>query len=123
MLKLTLVPDEYLTINDNIIVQLARVAGGRAYLKIEADRSVPIVRGTVLERQGASRPECLAPPPRKKPGHHRDKIYRWNDDRERAVHAMLQAIDQLEQTGETQETQTLRTQLTRLVPTYWEEEV
>lgn len=123
MLKLTLLPDEYLTINGSIIVQLARVAGGRAYLKVEADKSIPIMRGTVLERQGEARPDCLAPPPRTKPGHHRDRIYRWNDDRERAVRAMKQTIDLLEQAGNESEAEFLRTQLDRLIPTFWEEEV
>ena len=61
MLKLSLLPDEYLTINDNIVVQLTRVAGGRAYLAVNADRSVPVVRGTVLEREGGKRPDCLSP--------------------------------------------------------------
>ena len=32
MLKLTLLPEEYLTINDSVVIQLKRVAGGRADL-------------------------------------------------------------------------------------------
>ena len=48
MLKLTLLPDEYVTINGDIVVQLCRVAGGRADVAVHADRSVPIVRGEVL---------------------------------------------------------------------------
>ena len=57
MLSLSLLPDEYLSINNGqIIVHLIRVAGGRAHLRIEADRSVPIVRGALLEREGAARP-------------------------------------------------------------------
>ena len=123
MLKLTLLPDEYITINGDIVIQLARVAGGRAYLKVEADKTVPIMRGAVLERQGETRPDCLASPPRTKPGHHRDRIYRWNDDRERAVRAIKQAIDRLEQEGNQEEVKVLRTQLDRLIPTFWEEEV
>ena len=64
MLSLSLLPDEYLSINNGqIIVHLIRVAGGRAHLRIEADRSVPIVRGALLEREGAPRPDCLTPPP------------------------------------------------------------
>ena len=61
MLKLTLLPDEYLMIGNNTVVQLARIAGGRADLAIDAPRTVPIVRGAVLERDGGQRPACLAP--------------------------------------------------------------
>ena len=53
MLKLTLLPHEYLMIGDSIVVQLSRVAGGRADLAIDAPRTVPIVRGVVLERETA----------------------------------------------------------------------
>ena len=84
MLKLTLLPDEYLTINGDIVVQLKRVAGGRADVAVDAPREMPVVRGTLLERQGGERPACLAPPARKKGRTYRDQIFRWNDDRERA---------------------------------------
>ena len=123
MLSLSLLPDEYLSINNGqIIVHRIRVAGGRAHLRIKADRSVPIVRGTLLEREGAPRPDCLTPPPRRKPGHRRDRLYLWNDDRERAVRAIKQSIDRLAQTGETAESDILRTQLNRLIPSVWEEQ-
>ena len=97
MLKLTLLPDEYLTINGDIVVQLKRVAGGRADVAVDAPREMPVVRGTLLERQGGERPACLAPPARKKGRTYRDQIFRWNDDRERAVRAMRRALDLLEQ--------------------------
>lgn len=123
MLSLSLLPDEYLSINNGqIIVHLVRVAGGRAHLRVEADRSVPIVRGALLEREGAARPSCLTPPPRRKPGHRRDRLYLWNDDRERAVQAINQSIERLEQKGDKAEADILRTQLNRLIPTVWEEE-
>lgn len=59
MLHLALLPEEYLTIDGNIVVQLARISGSRAYLRLEADRSVTIVRGKLLERAGTSKPDCL----------------------------------------------------------------
>ena len=65
MLKLTLNQDEYLTIGDGIVVQLTDVGGHHAELTIYADRSIPIVRGEVLERQGGKRPACLDSKPRK----------------------------------------------------------
>lgn len=123
MLKLTLRPEEYLTINGTIVVQLMRVAGGHADLAIHAGRSVPIVRGEVLERQGGERPACLAPPPKKKARSVRDQYFRWNDDRERAVRAMKQVMDRLERNGSGEEAKILRTQLDRIIPAVWEDEV
>ena len=121
MLKLTLLPDEYLMIGNNTVVQLARIAGGRADLAIDAPRTVPIVRGAVLEREGGQRPACLAPPARTKARYHRDQIFRWNDDRERAVRVMKRVIDRLEENGAGDEAGILRTQLDRLIPAFWEE--
>lgn len=65
MLKLALTPGEYIAINDNVIVQLCRSTGGRAFLAITAPKEVPIVRGAVLEREGGQRPEGLADIPPK----------------------------------------------------------
>lgn len=121
MLKLTLLPNEYLVIGDNTVVQLARIAGGRADLAIDAPRTVPIVRGAVLERDGGQRPACLAPPARTKARYHRDQIFRWNDDRERALRVMKRVIDRLEENGAGDEAGILRTQLDRLIPAFWEE--
>lgn len=61
MLSISLQPNEYITIGD-IVVKLSRLSGDRCYLAIEADKSIPIVRGTVLEREGGTRPACLTPP-------------------------------------------------------------
>ncbi len=123
MLKLTMLPDDYLTINGNIVVQLSRVAGGRADVAIHAGREVPIVRGEVLERQGGKRPECLDPPAKKKSHYRRDQVFRWNDDRERAVKAMRQVMDRLEQNGSADEARLLRLQLDRIVPAVWEDDL
>ena len=123
MLKLTLLPEEYLLINDSIVVQLKRVAGGRVDVAIEAPREFPIVRGAVLERNGGKRPDCLAPPSGKKARYYRDQVFRWNDDRERAVRVMKQVLDQLEQDGSRDAAQLLRTPLDRIIPTFWEEDL
>ena len=123
MLKLTLLPEEYLLINDSIVVQLKRVAGGRVDVAIEAPREFPIVRGAVLERNGGKRPDCLAPPSGKKARYYRDQVFRWNDDLERAVRVMKQVLDQLEQDGSRDAAQLLRTQLDRIIPTFWEEDL
>ena len=123
MLKLTLLPDEYLTVNGDIVVQLLRVAGGRADVAVEAPREMPMVRGAVLERSGGQRPACLAPPPKKKPRYYRDQVFRWNDDRERAVRAMKRVFDRLEEQGSVEEAKVLRTQLDRIIPAFWEDDL
>ena len=123
MLKLSLAAGEYLTINGNIVVQVYRAENGRSYLAIDAPRTVPIVRGAVLERDGGQRPACLAPPARTKARYHRDQIFRWNDDRERAVRVMKRVIDRLEENGAGDEAGILRTQLDRLIPAFWEEDL
>ena len=120
MLKLTLLPDEYLTVGNSIVVQLLRVSGGRADVAIEAPRTVPVVRGAVLERQGGKRPACLEPPPKKKARYYRDQVFRWNDDRERAVRAMLKVMDRLGENGAGEEADILRAQLERIIPAVWE---
>ena len=43
MLKLTLTPGEYLTIGDDVVVQLYRSEGRRAYLAIDAPKEVPVL--------------------------------------------------------------------------------
>ena len=123
MLKLTLLPDEYLMIGNNTVVQLARIAGGRADLAIDAPRTVPIVRGAVLERDGGQRPACLASPAKKKARYRRDQVFRWNDDRERAVQAMRRVMDRLEENGSADEARLLRLLLDRIVPAVWEDDL
>ena len=123
MLKLTLLPDEYLTVRDDIVIQLTRVAGGRAELAVDAPREFPIVRGAVLEKNGGQRPACLAPPPKKKAKSSRDQVFRWNDDRERAVRIMKRTLDQLDQSQFSQEAKLLRDQLNRINPAVWEDDL
>lgn len=65
MLKLSLAPGEYLTIGENVVVQVYRAENGRTYLAIDAPREVPIVRGVVREREGAQPPAKLAQVPQK----------------------------------------------------------
>lgn len=123
MLKLTMYPDDYLTISDNIVIHLTRAAGGHADVAIDAPREIPVLRGAVFERQGGQRPACLYPPMKKKPRYYRDKFFPWNDDRERAVRLMKQIFDQLEQGGLADEVGVLREQLEYIIPRFWEDEV
>ena len=123
MLKLTLLPEEYLTIDGRIVVQLRRVAGGRADLWVEAPREVGVLRGAVLERNGGQRPACLPPPSGRKARGYRDQIFRWNDDRERAVRAMKRTLDQLREKGAVQEAELLSRQLDHIIPAFWEDDL
>ena len=61
MLSISLEPEEYITIGDGVVVKFTKADRGRCYLAIEADRSVPIVRGKVLERNGTPPPACVRP--------------------------------------------------------------
>lgn len=124
MLQLSLRPGEYLTIHGDIVVQLAQLSGSRAFLRVEADRSIPIVRGKVLERSGAPRPECLASLPRSRARKGRDAVYHWSAERERAVRHNGTAPGAGGRAGDSrEEAQALRAQLEHLLPTVWEEEL
>ena len=123
MLQLSLRPGEYLTIHGDIVVQLAQLSGRRAFLRVEADRSIPIVRGKVLERSGAPRPEYLASLPRSRARKDRDAVYHWSAERERAVRTMEQLLERMEAGDSREEAQALRAQLEHLLPTVWEEEL
>ena len=59
MLCLALTAGEYLTIGDNVVIQVGRVEGGRCQLVVHAPREIAILRGEVLEREGGQRPACI----------------------------------------------------------------
>ena len=62
MLSLNLNQGEYLTIGQDVVLQVDRVSGDRCKLMIQAPREIPIVRGAVLEREGGQRTACSTPP-------------------------------------------------------------
>lgn len=123
MLKLTLSPEEYFLMDGGVVIQLQRVAGGRALLAVEAPRETRVLRGALYEQQGGKRPDCLTPPSQKKKHYVRDQMFPWNDDRERAVRAMRKVFDQLTEQGQTQQANALRTQLDRIIPQFWEDDL
>ncbi len=53
MLCLSLLPGEYLTIGEDVVLQYDRTTGDRCRIVVNAPREIPIVRGAVLEREGA----------------------------------------------------------------------
>lgn len=111
MLFLQLKTGEYMTIGDNIVVQMNDVSGNRCKLMIEAPREVPIVRGEVLERAGADRPECVLEAPfqhRSGPG------LSWNRNKSQTLIAMRRLIAEMD--GENDHIKDLRRQLDFLFP-------
>ncbi len=123
MLTLSLRQDDYFTIGGGVTVQVSKIAGTRCALSIDADRSVPIVRGQVRERGGESRPACLMKAPRRTRRYRHDAVFLWNDSREQAVRSIEKLADQLERAGQQEAAQTLRTQVGHIVPEVWEDEV
>lgn len=67
MLSLQLKSGDYLTIGDDIAVQIFQQPGGAFSVAVKAPREVPILRGEVLERSGDARPECLRDRASKRP--------------------------------------------------------
>ena len=116
MLMLTLSPEDYVTINGDIVIQVSEFSKNRVRLSIDADRSVPIVRGKVLERGGERRPACLGEArAARRPGW--DKIaYRWSDRKEQAARSMEAAIARLEQSGAAEDAALLRRELESILP-------
>ena len=111
MLKISLTPGEYLTIGDNVVVQLCRSEGGRAYLAVEAPREIPIVRGAVLEREGGQRPLCLTDRPAPS---RRGKWFLWDQGREDAARHMRRLLREIETPENRRQIEALRVQLARI---------
>ena len=73
MLSLMLKDGEYLTIGEDIVVQVFPDSKSRVRLAIKAPKDVPILRGDLRERGGAERPDGLIgpwQPHRRHPEHH-----------------------------------------------------
>ena len=57
MLSLQLRDGEYLTIGDDIVIQV--FTGATTQVLVQAPKDMTILRGEVLERNGEARPACL----------------------------------------------------------------
>lgn len=111
MLRLTLTPGDYFTINGNIVVQLHRLEGERSLVAVEAPKDMRIVRGAVLEREGGHRPDCLLDRPAQP---RRGKWLLWDQKREDTVRYMRRLLRQIETPDNTREIELLRAQLGRI---------
>lgn len=59
MLCITMRKGDYITLGENIVVQVEQLNSERVHLNISAPRQVAILRGEVLERNGGQRPDCV----------------------------------------------------------------
>ena len=109
MLCLNLNQGEYLTIGEDVVVQLNGIAGDRCKLVIQAPREIPVVRGKVLERNGGQRPGCVFDAPRQ----YRRELT-WDRSKAQALAAMRALLSRMD--GGDQDVQTLRRQLNHMFP-------
>ena len=59
MLSLQMKSGDYITIGENVVVQVFRDSGPQFRISIKAPKEIPIMRGAVLERAGQERPDGL----------------------------------------------------------------
>ena len=109
MLCLTLNQGDYMTIGDDVVIQLDRIAGNRCKVVIHAPREIPVVRGKVLERGGEERPDCLHDIPR----YHKREL-EWNRSKAQALSAMRALLSKMD--GRDGDVQALRRQLNHMFP-------
>lgn len=109
MLSLTLASGEYMTIGDNVTIQLNRVSGDRCKLTVHAPREIPILRGEVLERAGGDRPKGVF-----NTSHYHKPEISWNRSKAQALAAMRLLLSQMD--GRDSNVRTLRRQLNHMFP-------
>lgn len=98
MLSLQLKSGEYITIGDDIVIQIFEQSGSTFRVAIKAPREVPILRGEVHERSG-DRPDGLhkrrpqSPSERKYNRKHREE---WEQKREAKSSVLRTKLDSLD---------------------------
>ena len=107
MLFLQLKDKEYLTIGDDIVIQVFTNSAVR--VSVQAPRELTVLRGEVLERAGGQRPDCVFDTPR----WHRQEIP-WNRSKAQALTAMRALLAQMD--GKDGDVQALRRQLEHMFP-------
>lgn len=115
MLCLSMVPGDYLTVGDDVVIQMDRMAGDRCKLVIHAPREIPVVRGEVLERNGGKRPACVFDAPR-----WRSPEITWNRSKAQALTAARAVLSRMD--GEDSDVQALRRLLEHMFPSEQSEE-
>ncbi len=109
MLCLSLLPGEYLTIGEDVVLKYDETTGERCRLVINAPREVPILRGKVLERNGAERPECVQETARRC-----RREVPWDRSKAQALAAMRTLLSEMD--GRDEAVKALRRQLNHMFP-------
>jgi len=94
MLCLQLLPGEYLTIGDDVVLQYDCTSGERCKLVISAPRDVPVLRGAVRERNGEKRPDCVF-----NKTHWVKRTVPWDRSRAQALNAMRKRLSEMDGRG------------------------
>lgn len=102
MLSLQMKSGDYLTIGEDVVVQVFKGAGSQFRVSVKAPRQVPILRGEVRERAGDQRPQGLLDrPPKKSPAtqahaaRQLEKLAQRTDARRQAAQARADAVAQM----------------------------
>lgn len=109
MLSLQLKTGDYMTIGEEVVVQLDHISGDRCKLMVQAPRDMTILRGEVLERTGGERPECVVDGPRR----HRQEVI-WNRGKTQALNSIRLLLDRMDSADP--DVKTLRRQLEFIFP-------
>ncbi len=109
MLCLSLLPGEYLTIGNDVVLQYDRMVGERCRVVVNAPKEIPVLRGKVIERNGAERPDCVFDNPR----WHRRELP-WNRSKAQALDAMRTLLSRMDDSDE--DVKNLRRQLNHIFP-------
>ncbi len=109
MLCLSLLPGEYLTIGEDVVLQYDYTSGDRCRLVIQAPREVPILRGAVLERDGKARPKCVFDK-----HHWYKREVPWDRSKAQSLNAMRKLLYSMD--GSSEDVKTLRRQLDHMFP-------
>ena len=109
MLCLSLNQGEYMTIGEDVVVQLDQISGDRCRLVVHAPREVPILRGEVLERNGGRRPEGVYDSRR----YHKKELV-WDRSKAQALAAMRKVLSGMNSADS--DVQALRRQLEHIFP-------
>lgn len=109
MLSLQLKTGDYMTIGEEVVVQLDHISGDRCKLMVQAPRDMTILRGEVLERTGGERPECVFDGPRR----HRQEVI-WNRSKTQALNSIRLLLGQMDSADP--DVETLRRQLDFIFP-------
>ncbi len=109
MLCLSLLPGEYLTIGEDVVLQYDHTVGERCRVVVSAPKEVPIMRGEVLERGGGERPDCVFDKPRRC---RRDLP--WDRSKAQALASMRALLAQMD--GRDQNVRDLRRKLDHIFP-------